>query len=248
MAPKYKREFRSFALLLSRIFQRRKTLEEEITTASAQTSSTALPAVSSSASLTPHYSTEPWRNSAEAPQREMERGVMITDYLPWVVAAASPKTSSATFPHFSKLPVELQIEIWLYYIQTQPFNPHGNHARLYAHAYHFNGRRSITWTRCFDISPALQVCRLSRELACDYYLLLSKSEKFVYLTCVPEHDQISNYFEKHGSPAPQRYTMTGNSDYVEGSMSFLILKYVDWQHWNLGTDHAICTAGYYKFV
>lgn len=214
--------------------------------ASPQNLSAPLSVVSSPPSITLHYV---WRlrlKSAEGARREMERGEMITTHPSRNTPTASPKEVFATFPQFSKLPVELQIEIWLHYIQTRVTglaSRHNGHSRLYAHAYHFSDRCSVAWTRCFDISPALQVCRLSRETAYDYYLSLSQNEKFVYLSSLPDHCQISEYFQKYGRPVPQRYSMTGSSDYMTGSMSFLIFNFVHWQHWDLGPDHAICTAG-----
>jgi len=151
------------------------------------------------------------------------------------------KTSSQNtlFLLFSTLPIELQIKIWLLFIQEPSSKPHSQHSRLYTRRNHPCAHSSIGWTRCFTISPALQVCRLSRELACKYYLSLEKVGRHIYL----EHEQreIDHYFNKYGNQLVRTRSATPRAS--RDVVSFLIFDYTHWKSWQIGWRHSLCTAG-----
>lgn len=158
--------------------------------------------------------------------------------------AKNPATTKETFsppplfPLFTKLPPELQIQIWHYVLNEPSTKPHDRHSRLYIHTRTPDNHFSIGWSPCFVLSPALQVNRLSRQVACEYYLSLPQLENLYCGRAWSEYRELLRYFKKCIDRTTRRW-ITGSDE-----VTFLIFDYSHFAWWNLGRRHDRCTAAF----
>lgn len=142
------------------------------------------------------------------------------------------------FPLFTKLPPELQIEIWYYLLKAPSKISHKGHSRLYTHTRTSDNHFIISWSRCFDLSPAIHVNRFSRQVAFEYYLSLPQIEGVYCGRAWSHYREVLRYFRTRIDRKTKQWIPRTEE------VDLLVFDYSHFGRWSLEQAHQQCTAIY----